>query len=100
MAERGGQPGNQNAASGKKWKAAIDRALESKSRSDGKVAIDAIAEKLVELAMEGERWATEEIGNRQDGKPNQTVEATVKGDLASILTAIGKSSNDDPPLEG
>ena len=34
MAERGGQLGNQNATKNRPWRAAIDRALEKKSRVD------------------------------------------------------------------
>lgn len=91
--------GNQNAANGKKWKAAIDRALESRSRAEGKEILDELANVLINQALAGEQWAVKEFGDRVDGKAHQTLDTTVKGDLAGILSNIGSRSN-DPPLEG
>jgi hypothetical protein len=70
----GAPVGNQNAAQGKLWNAAIRRALGKPSRVEGKVALDELAEKLVELAMAGEIAALKEVGDRVDGKPAQSVE--------------------------
>ncbi len=75
--------GNQNAANGKKWRAAIDRALEAKSRAEGKEALDEIAKVLINQALEGEQWAIDMIGNRLDGKPAQAV--AISGDENSPL---------------
>jgi hypothetical protein len=67
--------GNQNAAKAKVWKAAIDRALETrtKSRTDGKKEIDALAEKLLDLVATGDLPALKEFGDRMDGKPAQAI---------------------------
>ncbi len=73
MADKGGQPGNQNAARAKKWREAIMRALARKSGSV-EAGLDAAADKLAVLAIDdGDKWALEEIGNRVDGKPAQVI---------------------------
>lgn len=73
MATEGGQPGNDNAARGKEFRAAIQRALAKRSGGAGwRVALDKIAEKLLDKADDGEQWAVQEVANRFDGKPAQT----------------------------
>lgn len=84
MAAVGGQPGNQNAVRAKKWREAIMRALARKSGTVDQ-GLDTAADKLVTLAIdEGDKWALEEIGDRVDGKPAQSI---IGGD------------EDDPPIK-
>lgn len=64
--------GNKNAAKGKAWFDALRKELVQRE------ALGQIAKVVVDAALEGERWAIEEIGNRMDGKPAQSV--TVSGD--------------------
>jgi len=61
-------PGNQIAKDGKRWKAAILRAL---SRAAGNVdaGLDKLASTIVNKAMHGDRWAMDHIADRVDGKP-------------------------------
>lgn len=66
-------PGNQYAAKAKRWTAAIDKALEAKSRRDGIEALEQLAEKLIELAMAGDLSALKELGDRMEGKPSQQI---------------------------
>jgi hypothetical protein len=75
MAEKGGQPGNQNAARAKVWRAAIERALDrrSASRTDGIKEIDALADELIKLVAAGDLGALKEFGDRIDGKPSQAI---------------------------
>lgn len=68
--ERGGQPGNQNAAKGKMFEGALKRAL---ARNDG--SLNRIADKLVESALDGEQWAVQMVADRLDGKAKQQIEA-------------------------
>jgi len=75
--------GNQNAAKAKVWQAAINRALEARTRREGKEAIDALAEKLLQKAEEGEISALRELGDRLEGKAAQAI--------------IG-GGEDDPPV--
>ncbi len=68
--------GNQNAAKAKVWSAAINRALDKRSR--GKKprieALDELAEKLLALAESGDLGALRELGDRLEGKPAATIQ--------------------------
>lgn len=64
--------GNKNAAKGREFKEALRKAL----ANGGKSRLPAIANKLVELAEQGEQWAVQEVANRLDGKPSQEVAVT------------------------
>lgn len=70
MAERGAPIGNKNATKNKPWSEAINRVLLAE---DGK-KLRALAEKLVEKALEGDVQAIKEVGDRQEGKPAQTLQ--------------------------
>lgn len=83
MATRGGQPGNNNATKNKPWHAAINRALAKRSRVDQKEAIDALAEKFLDMVASGDLGAFKEFGDRVDGKPAQSV--TLAGDEENPL---------------
>lgn len=69
--------GNQYAAKAKQWASAIQRALEKRGVSRVE-ALDALAEKLLLKAEEGDMGALKELGDRLDGKPAQSV--TLGGD--------------------
>ena len=58
--KRGGQPGNSNGANAKLWNAAIHRALDEKSRVDGKQALDALAMELIKKCQDGDLSALKE----------------------------------------
>lgn len=64
-------PGNQYAAKAKQWQAAIERALEKRSRVEMVNALDALAEKLLLKCDEGDMSALKELGDRLDGKSVQ-----------------------------
>lgn len=74
--DRGGQPGNNNAGKNKVWSAAINRALEMRSRKDGIDALDSLAEKLLAKCDEADLGALKELGDRLEGKPAQTLEGS------------------------
>jgi hypothetical protein len=80
MASRGGQPGNNNAAKGKRWFEAIDKALkqytDKKRHIEAGQALDRIAKLVVREALDGSFWAIEEIGDRLDGKAAQSINIT------------------------
>jgi len=73
MAAVGAQPGNQNAARAKRWQQAIQRALARASNKDIDAGLDSAADKLVALALEGDKWAIDHMADRIDGKPAQTI---------------------------
>lgn len=86
MAAEGGQPGNQNAARGRVWRDAINRALAKRSRVDQVHALDALAEKLLAKCDEGDMQALKELGDRIEGKPSQPL----SGDEDNPVRVISK----------
>lgn len=70
MAERGGQPGNQNGVKNRPFVDAIRLALMA---NDGQ-KLRAIAVKLTTMAAKGDIAAIREVMDRIDGKPKQQVE--------------------------
>lgn len=71
--------GNQNALKGKRWRDAIDRALEKRSKAEGIQALDQLAEEFLKAVKDGEQQKMpgyRELGDRLDGKASQPVEAT------------------------
>jgi hypothetical protein len=76
MADIGGQPGNQNAARGRVWRDAINRALAKRSGVDRIAAIDALAEKLLANCDAGDMQALKELGDRLEGKAIQQTEVS------------------------
>lgn len=65
--------GNTNAARGRVWRDAIDRALQKRSKVRQVEALDELAEKLIERAEGGDITALKELGDRLEGKPAQQV---------------------------
>ena len=84
----GGQPGNDNAAKGKRWANAIDTALVNRCKSDGQKALVELAEIMLAAAESGESWAIKELGDRLDGKAHQS--STVDGDLGITVIEYQK----------
>ena len=68
----GGQPENDNAHRGARFRAAVARAL---ARKGGTVdrGLDMLCDKLVGAAAEGEHWALQMVAERIEGKAAQTV---------------------------
>ena len=77
---RPGQTGNPagRGTEDKLWRDAVRRAVKRQA-ADGKgTQLEALADKLVACALEGDISAMQEIGNRLDGKPTQELNATVR----------------------
>ena len=83
----GGQPGNTNAARGRVWRDAIQRALEKRSRYDRVQALDALAEKLLERCAEGDMTALKELGDRLEGKSVQVIAGDEERPPVAIIHA-------------
>jgi len=67
--------------SDKAWRDAL-RVAVNRAHDGGGRKLQALADKLVESALTGDVRAMREIGDRLDGRPAQTVEATLhNGDL-------------------
>ena len=80
--------GNNYAAKDKEWRAALKRALSRSSNLNAAAGLDKLADKVVREALDGCQWAVQEIGNRIDGKPHQSVElsGTLNHNHASELS--------------
>lgn len=76
----GAPKGNSNAKKGREWFDALRKECVQRA------ALEALATKVVDLALEGERWAIEEIANRYDGKAAQSVVGSGEdGELELVL---------------
>lgn len=64
-----------NPKTDKIWSDAVRRAVFRRlENEEGKPQkIERLADKLVEFAADGQGWAMQEIGNRLDGRPHQSV---------------------------
>ncbi len=73
--------GNKNARKENRlWRETILRSVKQKN-SKGVEKMRAAADALVDKACDGDVRAAIEIGDRIDGKPAQTIDASVSGDL-------------------
>jgi hypothetical protein len=90
MAKAGAPIGNQNGAKGKEWFDALRKVCVQKD------ALRKIAEVVVAKAEAGEQWAVQEVANRFDGKPAQSVEVS-GADGGPLLTAIKVQLVDPKP---
>ena len=81
--------GNQFAKKAKLWENALKRALARKAAGNLEHGLDALADKVVSQAIDdGSKDAWQEIANRLDGKPAQSV--TVGGDEENPLRTINE----------
>jgi len=87
----GAPVGNQFAAKGKRWRDAIERALErraGRSLRTAQVELDELAEKFLQAVENGDISAFKELGDRLDGKPAQAVALTGAEGGAIIIQAV------------
>jgi hypothetical protein len=92
----GGQPKNRI------WRDAIERAIERRKGKVDLLAIDDLADKLLDIAFSGDLAAIKEFGDRTDGKAIQAVEHS--GSIARTheeeLGALDNPDPDDATREG
>ncbi len=67
--------GNRNAAKAKEFEGAIRKAIAQRSDPD---TLRKIADKVLDMALDGNLFATGMIADRLDGKPTQSTELTGK----------------------
>jgi len=77
----GAPVGNKNATKNRPWAEAINRALLAE---DGK-KLRALADRLIDRALEGDVTALKEIGDRMDGKAAQAITGADGGDIVVHL---------------
>ena len=93
MAKSGGQLGNNNATKNKPFAEAIDRALRKRSKTERAAGLLQVAEKLIDMAAEGDMQAIKELADRTDGKSKQTVDAKTTVEVQSIERTIVKAGD-------
>ena len=84
--------GNQNAARAKRWRDAINRALERRSKGDGIKALDQLADQFLDAVATGDKDAIPgfaALGDRLDGKPAQQLQ--LQGDEDQPLKIVHES---------
>ena len=98
--------GNQNAAKGKRWSAAIERALERKANgqprpedvSDLIRGLDLAAEKFVNgIFDDADLGYFKELGDRMDGKAAQSVDLSGDPDRPLITKVVREIVRPNPP---
>jgi hypothetical protein len=89
-ASKGGKPD-------KLMRDAIMLALHRTAKGQKTKRLIVIADKLVELAAEGDIQAIKEVCDRVDGKPTQGLDMKhdVGGDLAALLSAFDRKSREE-----
>lgn len=86
MATSGAQPGNNNATKNRPWAEAIRRAM-ARAEADGNYkSLNALADRLLEKAAEGDMAALKELGDRLDGRPAQAIVGDAEQPIAHTLT--------------
>ena len=73
--------GNQNAAKSRVFSDALRRAI---AQDDGE-RLRAAAEKMLDLAANGEAWAVREVFDRLEGKPPQALTGDGGGPLEAVF---------------
>ena len=90
----GGAPkGNTNAAKGKQWSDAVRKVVIQSKK------LDTLANKLVDMALDGDLQAIKELGNRLDGKPAQAVQADVGGTVTIEQVIYGDPAKAIKPMD-
>ena len=100
MATIGGQIGNNNGGKNKDWQQALRKTLiqYADDRVQAGQALAVIAQGVVQRALEGDMACIQEIGNRMDGKPAQSLSISGEDDkplITMIKMVIVQSQLDD-----
>lgn len=82
MTDKGGAPlGNNNAGKNRLWSLAIKKALKKRSKSEQLEELEDLAEVLLDKCKEGDMAALKELGDRLEGKPNQSISGPDEGPI-------------------
>lgn len=81
----GAPVGNQNARVGREWREALRRAMAHKANGDYRETLAKIAGAVVDKALDGDKDAWQEIGNREDGKPAQAIIGSAEDDPVQVV---------------
>ncbi len=90
----GAPKGNQNGAKAKVWSAAINRALDKRTKLEGKQALDELAEQLLANCDSGDMTALKELGDRLEGRPQQSIVGADDGPLTIQIVKYAGSDTE------
>jgi hypothetical protein len=91
MVWKPGQSGNpKGRAASKPWTDAIARAIKRREEDDP-LALEKLADKLLQRVAEGDVSAIKELGDRMEGKSKQPLEHDVGEGLEDWLDRLGKA---------
>ena len=100
--KRGAQPGNKNSAKKRlPWSQALKRSLTRLAAKNGEDSpnyrrgLDKVADAVVKDAVDGNKDAWMELGNRLEGKPGQTVILEGNPDKPVGVKAFGFADPED-----
>lgn len=79
------QPGISGNPGGKPKLKRFFEALERAISQDDSKRLRQAAEKLCDIAATGEPWAVQMLADRLDGKPHQSIDAQVQGEMNVTL---------------
>ena len=89
----GGAPkGNQNGRRAKVWSQAINNAFKKRSPTEAMEELQKVANKLIDMALEGDLGAIKEIGDRLEGKPAQTIQGDSDNPLVTRIERVIKNA--------
>ena len=89
----GAPKGNTNAVK-RPWGEAIRQALDQRHPEGRMAAMVEIANKLLDAGAAGDVSAIKELGDRLDGKPHQSIDASVE---ASVTVEVVRFGSNPPP---
>ena len=102
MATSGSQPGNDNAHKGGVYRHALKRALAELADKHGftpdyEIGLKIVAQQVVDKAAAGDLVAAQQVGDRFDGKPAQTITGADGGPMiVQCIQFAGTPGADDP----
>ena len=82
------KPGNTVSADGRRWHQAIKQAALKRHGRSKQTMLEAAADTLVQMAVDGDIGAIKEIGNRLDGMAHQSVSVDNTGNNRSITVQL------------
>lgn len=90
--------GNQNGVRGVRWRDAVERALEHRSRGKQIQALDECAMQLIDQCLAGDLAALKELGDRLDGRPAQQMTLSSDAQNPFTITLVTFANREpDPP---
>ena len=87
--------GNNNAVKTRLWSLAIQKALKRRSKSDQLEELGLIADALLNKCIEGDMVAIKELGDRLEGKANQSISGPDEGAIAIIAVSRPQLSKEE-----